>query len=39
MTSGKLMYLGDDGFYRMTSLGPDPSYIEVRRGHQGTGRS
>jgi N,N-dimethylformamidase len=35
-SGGKLMYLGGNGFYWMTSIGPDRSYIEVRRGHQGT---
>ncbi len=36
ISGGKLMYLGGNGFYWMTSFGPDLSYIEVRRGHQGT---
>ena len=33
---GKLMYLGGNGFYWMTSFGPDLSYIEVRRGNAGS---
>ena len=36
ISGGKLMYLGGNGFYWMTSFGPDLSFIEVRRGHQGT---
>ncbi len=36
ISGGKLMYLGGNGFYWMTSFGPNLSYIEVRRGHQGT---
>lgn len=35
-SSGRLMYLGGNGFYWMTSLSADRSYVEVRRGHQGT---
>jgi N,N-dimethylformamidase len=33
---GKLMYLGANGFYWMTGIGQDGSFIEVRRGQQGT---
>jgi N,N-dimethylformamidase len=35
-SGGKLMYLGGNGFYWMTGIAPDGSFIEVRRGHQGT---
>jgi N,N-dimethylformamidase len=35
-SGGKLMYLGGNGFYWMTSLSADRSTMEVRRGHQGT---
>jgi N,N-dimethylformamidase len=35
-SGGKLMYLGGNGFYWMTSLSADRSTIEVRRGQQGT---
>ena len=35
---GRLMYLGGNGFYWVTSLFEDrPHVIEVRRGHAGTG--
>lgn len=35
---GRLMYLGGNGFYWVTSLFPDrPHVLEVRRGHAGTG--
>ncbi len=35
---GRLMYLGGNGFYWVTSVFPDrPHVIEVRRGHAGTG--
>ena len=35
---GRLMYLGGNGFYWVTTVGPDrPHVIEVRRGHAGTG--
>ncbi len=35
---GRLMYLGGNGFYWVTSLFEDrPHLIEVRRGHAGTG--
>jgi N,N-dimethylformamidase len=34
---GRLMYLGGNGFYWVTSLHPDePHVLEVRRGHAGT---
>jgi N,N-dimethylformamidase len=36
LSAGRLMYLGGNGFYWMTSLGTDRSFIEVRRGNQGT---
>jgi N,N-dimethylformamidase len=36
MTGGKLMYLGGNGFYWMTSLSSDRSIMEVRRGSQAT---
>lgn len=35
---GKLMYLGGNGFYWVTSISPSlPHVIEVRRGRRGTG--
>jgi N,N-dimethylformamidase len=35
---GRLMYLGGNGFYWVTSVFPDrPHVLEVRRGHAGTG--
>lgn len=35
---GRLMYLGGNGFYWVTSLFPSrPHVLEVRRGHAGTG--
>jgi N,N-dimethylformamidase len=35
---GRLMYLGGNGFYWVTSLFPErPHVLEVRRGHAGTG--
>jgi N,N-dimethylformamidase len=35
---GRLMYLGGNGFYWVTSLSPEhPHVLEVRRGHAGTG--
>ena len=35
---GRLMYLGGNGFYWVTSLSPShPDLIEVRRGRRGTG--
>jgi len=37
-SGGRLMYLGGNGFYWVTSLFPDrPHVLEVRRGHAGTG--
>ncbi len=37
-TGGRIMYLGGNGFYWVTSIDPDaPHRIEVRRGHIGTG--
>ena len=35
-SAGKLMYLGGNGFYWMTTLSSDRTTIEVRRGHQGS---
>jgi N,N-dimethylformamidase len=35
---GRLMYLGGNGFYWVTSISPDrPHLLEVRRGYAGTG--
>src|SRR4029077_13794177 len=35
---GRLMYLGGNGFYWVTSIAPDrPHLLEVRRGYAGTG--
>jgi N,N-dimethylformamidase len=35
-SGGKVMYLGGNGFYWVTSFGPDGSSIEVRRGDAGS---
>ncbi|GAA3967276.1 large subunit of N,N-dimethylformamidase [Actinomadura viridis] len=36
-TGGRLMYLGGNGFYWVTTVLPDrPHVIEIRRGHAGT---
>ncbi|MEV0595433.1 N,N-dimethylformamidase beta subunit family domain-containing protein [Nonomuraea cavernae] len=36
-TGGRLMYLGGNGFYWVTTILPDrPHVIEIRRGHAGT---
>jgi N,N-dimethylformamidase len=35
-SGGKLMYMGGNGFYWMTGIAQDRSFIEVRRGQQGT---